>query len=131
ITANTQAQTRLALERSLIDLEGRAEVKRLQLAALEQQLQRDGALAAEGLLSEELLRKSELATKQAAIELKQLAAERANAERATRAQLEGLDLERAKLEKEAAEARRQLELAAARTSRPGVLTWVVAEEGSA
>src|SRR5690606_6807436 len=55
ITANTQAQTRLALERSLIDLEGRAEVKRLQLAALEQQLQRDGALAAEGLLSEELL----------------------------------------------------------------------------
>src|SRR5690606_11968313 len=73
----------------------------------------------------------ELATKQAAIELKQLAAERANAERATRAQLEGLDLERAKLEKEAAEARRQLELAAARTSRPGVLTWVVAEEGSA
>ncbi len=131
ITANSQAQTRLALERSLIDIEGRAEVKRLQLAALEQQLRRDRALAAEGLLSEELLRKSELATKQAAIELKQLDAERANAERATRAQLEGLDLERAKLEKEAVEARRQLDLAAARTSRPGVLTWVVAEEGSA
>lgn len=131
ITANSQAQTRLALERSLIDIGGRAEVKRLQLAALEQQLQRDRALAAEGLLSEELLRKSELATKQAAIELTQLEAERANAERATRAQLAGLDLERAKLEKEAAEARRQLDLAAARTSRPGVLTWVVTEEGSA
>ena len=131
ITANSQAQTRLALERSLIDIEGRAEVKRLQLASLEQQLQRDRALAAEGLLSQELLKKSELATAQAAIELKQLDAERANAERATRAQLDGLDLERAKLEQAAAEARRQLDLAAARADRAGVLTWVITEEGSA
>lgn len=131
IKANAQAQTRLALQKSLIDLDGRAEVKRLQMAALEQQLLRDRALAAEGLLSQELLKKSELATAQAAIELKQLQAERDNAELATRAQLEGLDLETGKLQKEAGEARRQLELAAPRADRAGVLTWVIAEEGIA
>ncbi len=131
IKANAQAQTRLSLQKSLIDLDGRAEVKRLQLAALEQQLLRDRALATEGLLSHELLKKSELATAQAGIELKQLQAERANAEQATRAQLEGLDLETGKLHKDAVEAGRQLELAAPRAGRAGVLTWVISEEGVA
>lgn len=131
IKANAQAQTRLALRKSLIDLDGRAEVKALQLASLEAQLERDRQLSSQGLLSQELLRKSELATTQAAIELKQLRAERDNAEQATRAQLAGLDLEMGKLRGEAAEARRQLDLASPRADRPGVLTWVVSEEGVA
>jgi HlyD family secretion protein len=131
IKANSQAQTRLKLQKSLIDLDGKAEVKALQLAALEAQLQRDRQLSTEGLLSLELLKKSELATAQAAIELKQLRAERDNAHQATRTELAGLDLEIAKLRGEETEARRQLELASPRAGRGGVLTWVVTEEGAA
>jgi len=130
IRANEQGRTRLGLQKSLIDFEGRTEIKRLQLAQLESQLARDRQLFGEGLLSEELLRKSELATAQAGIELKQIEAERENAREATAAELRGLDLEMAKLRREAEEARRQLALAAARTERAGVLTWVVGEEGA-
>ena len=53
------------------------------------------------------LKKSELATSQAEIELKQITAERANAREATHAELEGLDLEIGKLRKEEAEAAMQ------------------------
>lgn len=129
IKANSQAQSRLMLRKNLIDIEGRTEVKALQLASLEAQLQRDRQLASEGLLSQELLRKSELAAAQAGIELKQLRAERDNAQESTRAQLDGLDLEIGKLRKDEREAARQLDLASPRADRPGVLTWVITEEG--
>ncbi len=129
IKANAQAQSRLTLKRSLIDLEGRAEVKALQLASLEAQLERDRQLSAQGLLSQELLKKSELATAQAGIELKQLRAERDNAQESTRTQLAGLDLEIEKLRKDEREAARQLDLASPRADRAGVLTWVITEEG--
>lgn len=130
IKANAQARTRLALQKSLIDLDGRTEIKRLQLAQLESQLARDRQLFAEGLLSSELLRKSELATRQAGIELTQIQAERANAREATAAELEGLTLEIGKLQGDEAAARRQLALATPRAARAGVLTWVVGEEGA-
>jgi HlyD family secretion protein len=129
IKANAQAQSRLTLKKSLIDLEGRAEVKALQLASLEAQLERDRQLSAQGLLSQELLKKSELATAQAGIELKQLRAERDNAQESTRTQLAGLDLEIEKLRKDEREAARQLDLASPRADRAGVLTWVITEEG--
>ena len=66
IKQNEQARTRLSLEKSLIDLNGQVEVKTLQLASLRSQLARDRQLAADGLLSQELLKKSELAVSQAA-----------------------------------------------------------------
>ncbi len=131
IKANAQAQKRLALDKSLIDLDSRTEIKRLELASLQSQLARDRQLSSQGLLSVEQLKKSELATSQAEIQLKQITAERANAREATRAELEGLDLEIGKLRKEEAEAARQLTLASPRAGRDGVLTWVVTEEGAA
>jgi len=131
IKANAQAQKRLALDKSLIDLDSRTEIKRLQLASLQSQLARDRQLSSQGLLSVEQLKKSELATSQAEIELKQITAERANAREATHAELEGLDLEIGKLRKEEAEAGRQLTLASPRAGRDGVLTWVVTQEGAA
>jgi HlyD family secretion protein len=124
IKANAQAQKRLALDKSLIDLDSRTEIKRLQLASLQSQLARDRQLSSQGLLSVEQLKKSELATSQAETE-------RANAREATHAELEGLDLEIGKLRKEEAEAARQLTLASPRAGRDGVLTWVVTEEGAA
>ena len=131
IKENEQASTRLKLEKSLIDLNGKAEVKSLQLASLRSQLERDRQLAADGLLSQELLKKSDLAVAQATIELKQLEGERDNARVANRTELDGLALEMSKLRKESHEARRVLELATPRADRDGVLTQALTEEGVA
>jgi HlyD family secretion protein len=131
IKENEQAQKRLALEKSLIDLDGKVQVQMLQLQALRQQLARDRALSADGLLSTELLRKSELAVTQAEIELKQLQAARENARVAHRAEVQGLDLEMAKIRSEEAQARRTLDLASPRADRDGVLTWSLTQEGVA
>ncbi len=126
---NQQEKTRLDLERSLNDLDSQARVKDLQLQSYRSQLTRSRALWKEGLISEELLRQAELAEAQAVIELKKIQNEKENAQRATRAQLEGLALEMATVRKETDEARRQLRLAAPRAGRRGVLTWSLSEEG--
>ena len=68
--------------------------------------------------------------KQAQIELAQLRGERENAERANAVQLEGLALERGSLDKEAAQARRLLDLSTTKSDRKGVLTWVLSQEGA-
>jgi HlyD family secretion protein len=105
---NQQEKTRLDLERSLNDLDSQARVKDLQLQSYRSQLARSRALWKEGLISEELLRQAELAEAQAVIELKKIQNEKENAQRATRAQLDGLTLEMATVRKETDEARRQL-----------------------
>ena len=76
IKDNQQAQTRLTLEKSLVDLDGRLEVKTLELQSAQAQLEGDQQLFKEGLFSREALRRSELAVKQAQIELAQLRDER-------------------------------------------------------
>jgi HlyD family secretion protein len=127
---NQQTQTRLTLEKSLVDLDGKLEVKRLELESAEARLAGDRQLFKEGLLSQEGFRRSELAVKQAQIELSQLRNERQNAERATSVQLDGLALERGSLDKEAAQARRLLDLSTTKSDRDGVLTWVLSQEGA-
>jgi HlyD family secretion protein len=127
---NQQAQTKLELERRLNDLGSQTKIKELQLQSFRSQLSRNRQLFEQGLVSEEVLRQSELAEAQAVIELKQLEQERLNAERATKTQLEGLALEMATLRQEVQEARRQLDLAGLRASRRGVLTWTLTEEGT-
>jgi HlyD family secretion protein len=130
IKENQQAQTRLALEKSLVDLDGRLDVKALELQSAEARLAADQQLFKEGLYSREELRRSELAVKQAQIAVSQLRQERANAERAASVQLEGLALERGSLDKEAAQARRLLDLSTTKSDRDGVLTWIVSQEGA-
>ena len=128
---NQQERTRLDLQGKLADLQGRWDVKKLQLESLRAQLRRHRDLSAQGLLSQETLQQSELAEAQAAVELRQLEAERAGARETTRAELEGVALETAQLSREREEARRQLLLATTRADRPGVITWTVTEEGAA
>jgi HlyD family secretion protein len=130
IKDNQQAQTRLALEKSLVDLDGQLEVKALELQSAEARLQGEAQLFKEGLLSRDALRRTEIAVKQAHIELAQLRGERTNAERTTSMQLEGLSLERGSLDKEAAQARRLLDLSTTKSDRDGVLTWVLSQEGA-
>jgi HlyD family secretion protein len=130
IKENQQAQTRLTLEKSLVDLDGRLEVKTLELQSVQARLEADQRLFEEGLYSREELRRSELAVKQAQIALSQLRQERTNAQRAASVQLEGLALEQGSLDKEAAQARRLLDLSTTKSDRDGVLTWIVSQEGA-
>ena len=130
VKENQQAQSRLALEKSLVDLAGRIDAKTLDLQAAESRLESNQQLFKDNLLSREALRQSELSVKQTQIELAQLRGERANAERANAVQLEGLSLERGALDKEAAQARRLLDLSTTKSDRRGVLTWVLSQEGA-
>ena len=130
IKENQQAQTRLALEKSLVDLDGRLEVKTLELQSAQARLEADQQLFKEGLYSARALRRSELAVKQAQIELTQLRQERGQRGEGRGVQLEGLALERGSLDKEAAQARRLLDLSTTKSDRDGVLTWVLSQEGA-
>jgi HlyD family secretion protein len=126
---NQQAQTRLALEKSLLDIEGRLKTKRLDLDSLRADLTDNRQLFKEGLISREKLRQAELAEAKAVIELAQVEGERDNVHHANQTQVDGLALERGALGKEVAQARRQLELATTRADRDGVVTWALTEEG--
>ena len=130
VKENQQAQSRLTLEKSLVDLVGKIEVKTLDLQAAQSRFESNQKLFEDSLLSREALRQSELTVKQTQIELAQLRGERENAERANTVQLEGLSLERGSLDKEAAQARRLLDLSTTKSDRKGVLTWVLSQEGA-
>jgi HlyD family secretion protein len=127
---NQAKRTRLALESSLNDVEGRYESKRLELDARRAQLERRQKLHAAGLVSVQELRESELAEAQAAIELKQLDTQRRIARASNAAELEGLALEVQNLRERRADAWRELERGSARAEADGVVTWTLTEEGA-
>ncbi|HET9299208.1 MAG TPA: hypothetical protein VFO11_04640, partial [Candidatus Polarisedimenticolaceae bacterium] len=122
---NEAAQQRLALERELLDLQSRLETGGLDREVLQARVARQRKLAADGLVSAELLAETEVSARKADIDLAQLTASMAAARRQTDARLAGTALEVATLAKEVVEARRQLELATARADAAGVVTWVV------
>lgn len=127
---NEQLQLRLALEKQLSELRGRIESGRLDAEAASYRAEQNRKLRADGLVSEQTLRASEVEAKKAKIELTQLEESVRGSQRSTQAQLAGLDLDLAILRKELDEARRQLDLATTRSDRAGVLTWVVPQEGA-
>jgi HlyD family secretion protein len=127
---NQQARTRLDLQAKLIAYDSQRKMKGLSLESLQAQLQRKQQLFGQGLISEEERHQAQVAAAQAEIELKQTEDEAANAREATRAQIDGLELEMATLRKERTEAARQLALGTARADRAGVVTWTVSEEGA-
>jgi HlyD family secretion protein len=128
---NEAEQQRLALERELLDLQSRLETGKLDREVLQARVARQRKLADDGLVSAELLAETEVSARKADIDVAQLTAAMAAARRQTDARLAGTALEVATLAKEAAEARRQLELATARADAAGVVTWVVSQEGAA
>lgn len=130
ITDNQQAQAKLALEKSLADVDAQIDQKTLELEILKTKADSNVQLSAGGLVSAQAVQEASLAVKRAHIELAELRGERANAERSTRLQSEGLALQRAALDRAATEARRILELGTTRSDREGVLTWVLPQEGA-
>jgi HlyD family secretion protein len=131
IKRNQQMQTRLELEARLATLESQRRAKELSAKSLEAMRERRRELRAEGLVSAEDLQQAELTAAQAALELKQTQEDAAHAQLATKAKIEGLDLEIATLRKERTEAARLLSLGTMRADRSGVVTWTVTEEGAA
>jgi HlyD family secretion protein len=128
--ANEQAQLRINLEKSLTELRGKIESQKLDVEASRYRLEQNHKLRGDGLVSEQVLKASEVEAKKAKIELDQLQEKSANEHRATDAQLQGLELDLATLRRDRDEAKRQLELATTRSDRSGVLTWVVPQEGT-
>lgn len=130
LKANQQAKTRQDLEAQLAEVGGKAEIKDLQLRSYRSQLASARELHDAGLVPLESLHQAELSESQAAIELRQLEEQKKSAERSTRTQLEGLNLEAATLHKQRREAERQLNLGTTKADRDGVVTWTVTEEGA-
>ena len=129
LTENRQARTKLDLDSRLNDLDSQHRVKQLQLESYRARLDRDRQLHKDGLVSKEDLQQSELAVSQAEVELARIEGEQRASRASTTAVLEGLRLELATARGEAADAARQLRLAALRAERPGVVTWTITEEG--
>lgn len=131
LKANQQARSKLALENTLSELNAQFEIKMLQLESAKLEHVRNRQLFEKGLTSSEDLRRSEVAERQAGIELQRIEASRRNAQESTKTELAGLALELAKVEKAHQEARRVLGLATPTADRNGVVTWTLTEEGAA
>jgi HlyD family secretion protein len=130
IKANEQNQLRISLENTLIGLRGQLEVMKLEARSFELQAEQNRKLRGENLISDEELRRSEVQRDKAVIELGKLEESIANAERATKAQLEGRDIEMSILKQERQDKERLLARATTQSDRDGVLTWVLDEVGS-
>lgn len=131
LTENERRQAGLDLEQSLIDLEGRREIKTVELRGLELELERAEQHFAIGGISRATLEAAQVAVERARLELKQITQALANARARSEARLEELDLELRIRRGERDEARRRLELATARADARGVITWLPDREGAA
>ena len=127
---NQQEKTRLELEQTLNNLQSRMEIKHLELQSHSTRLNQIRSLFKDGLVSANDVRGAELEEAKAGTELKQLKSSKQNAELTTASQLKGLAMEMAILHKEKVAVESELNLATTKSDRDGVLTWVVAEEGS-
>lgn len=121
----------LTLEGTLSALESRVKVMDLTLSTFGANLARNRKLFAEGLVSEELLRQSELDEARTRVELAQLKEQMGLARRSAEVERVSLEAELSAARHESAQAQRELALAAAQSDRAGVVTFVVSEEGAA
>lgn len=127
---NEQVRTRLELETTLADVAKKCSIKELELQSLQYAAAQSRALVERGILAENTARKAETDVERARIELQQLVQSSESAQRAHKVRDEGLVLEMTILTKKRLEAARVLYAATAVADRAGVLTWVVAAEGS-
>jgi HlyD family secretion protein len=128
---NTRRQNDLELARSRNDLTARSEVKALELESFQFELKRNRRMFSEGLTNQDAIRKSENDVERATIELKHLDIQMANAEEDLVTRAKGLALEIAILTKDLDRAREMLARTSVTSERAGIVTWVVASEGTA
>jgi HlyD family secretion protein len=128
--SNEKTRVALTLDRELLDLRAKAESRRLDAEVLNHRVAKQEKLRKDGLVSDETLEETRTEAQKAAIEVRQLEASASVAEKVAAAQVEGVALAARILEKELVEARRQLELATARSDMDGVVAWVASQEGA-
>ena len=128
--ANEKTRLSLTLDRELLELRAKAESRRLDADVLSHRAAQRERLRKDGLVSDEALDEVRAEAKKADIEVRQLEAAASLAEKVAAAQIEGVALAVRTLGKEVVEARRQLELATARSDMDGIVAWVVSQEGA-
>ncbi len=128
---NARDQARLDLTRRLGDLRSEQEVQALEVRSSEYEVSRNSTMVTDGLVSRDALRASEIQLERARIELARIETAMVTEREALDARFVGLDLEIEILQKDRAEAQRRLEQASATSDRPGVVTWVIPQEGAA
>lgn len=127
---NAETRARLALETTLAELEGKADVHRVEIRSGEVELEKQTRLVEQDLATEDALRAAEVALDRSRIELSHTETRIELTRRSAAAELEGLALERSILEKDLATARDRLQAATAVSLHDGVVTWVAQEIGS-
>lgn len=123
-------ETELKLEEKLIENRSQREIKALEIEQLGYEEEQNRRLHQEGLLSETVLRQTEVRTRRARIQLDAIDESIENAGRSLEEQISSLDTEITVLEGELAASRGRLERATPKAEKEGVLTWVVQTEGA-
>jgi len=130
LKSNLQDQLRLTRDKTLADLAGALEIKRLDADVLEARAEQNRRLARDGLVSAATLRVAEVEARKAQIEIRQLEDGVVATKKSTAAQLAALDLDLDALSKERLEVERLIALATTRADRAGVVTFVIENEGA-
>ena len=127
---NAEKRARLTLESTLTELEGKAEIHRIEIRSGEVEVTKQRRLVEQDLTTEDELRAAEVTLDRARVELGHTETRIDITRRSADAELEGLALERSILEKDLATARERLRAATAISSHDGVVTWTVSEIGA-
>jgi len=128
---NRQVQLRLRLERLLVDLEAQCDIKKLEIEYLLNQFNLQQRLFDIGVGTQEEYAKADLNLKIARRELTQLQKTISSEQKGLKADLRELELQIAIQRKSIETLQRQIEAAAIRSDRDGVVTWVRDEIGAA
>lgn len=128
--ANDQAQRRLQMNNRVAALDRKSETQKLDLEMAENRLRQIRALFKEGLASEDMRNESEVAVRKATIQVQQIGEEVLAEKEAFAADMERLQLNQRILSRERDQRRRELDFAATRAEGPGVLTWVIDDDGA-
>ncbi len=128
---DTQIQTKnLQLGKSINDIDSRIELLEVDLQSRATRAERLNQLSGIGAFSKHELLESELDVKRTKIEIRQLKQSKQDLKLTTKAEIEGLNLEKSILKKSLLEQQRILASAKVRATRDGILTWLKNEEGA-
>ena len=121
----------LSLEERLIDLRSQMEVRALDVEELSYRVEQDQRLHDRGLISEVQLRESLTRQRKAKIQLASVEKAMVNRRQSVDAQLASLDAQLRTVGRELTEARQKAAMAITRADRPGLVTYVLDEVGTA
>ena len=128
---DTQIQAKqLQLSKAINDIDSRYELLEVDLQSRATRAERLNQLSGIGAFSKHELLESELNVKRTKIEMRQLKQSKQDLKLTTKAEIEGLNLEKSILQKSLLEQKRLLSATTVRASRDGVLTWLKNEEGA-